>query len=152
MLVGFAVGLGLVVAPWLGKNVVDTGNPVYPLAWSVFGGGEWDAARDAQWRAAHGPRPIAAGLLVGSVLDVAGRSDWQSPLYAALVPAGLARVAAAHGRTGLAAYAAYLFATWWLLTHRLDRFWLPMLPPLAILAGLGAARFAATGRGPPRSG
>ena len=33
---------------------------------------------------------------------------------------------------------AYLFLTWWLLTHRLDRFWLPLLPPLAVLAGLGA--------------
>ena len=38
----------------------------------------------------------------------------------------------------VAGYAAYLFLTWWLLTHRLDRFWLPMLPALAILAGLGA--------------
>jgi hypothetical protein len=37
----------------------------------------------------------------------------------------------------IAGYAAYLFLTWWLLTHRLDRFWLPMLPPLAVLAGLG---------------
>ena len=35
-------------------------------------------------------------------------------------------------------FAAYLFATWWLFTHRLDRFWLPLLPPLAVLAGLGA--------------
>ena len=35
-------------------------------------------------------------------------------------------------------YVAYLFATWWLFTHRLDRFWLPLLPPLAVLAGLGA--------------
>ncbi len=35
-------------------------------------------------------------------------------------------------------YAVYLFLTWWLLTHRLDRFWLPMLPTLAVLAGLGA--------------
>ena len=35
-------------------------------------------------------------------------------------------------------FVAYLFATWWLLTHRLDRFWLPLLPPLAVLAGLGA--------------
>ena len=35
-------------------------------------------------------------------------------------------------------FAAYLFLTWWLLTHRLDRFWLPILPCLAILAGLGA--------------
>jgi hypothetical protein len=28
--------------------------------------------------------------------------------------------------------------TWWLFTHRLDRFWLPILPALAILAGLGS--------------
>ena len=136
--IGFAVGLAVVVGPWLEKNVVDTGNPVYPLAWSIFGGTEWDAARDAQWRAAHGPRPITAGLFAGSVLDVAGRSDWQSPLYAALAP--LAGLAARHRRAAasLAGYAGYLFLTWWLFTHRLDRFWLPMLPPLAILAGLGA--------------
>jgi hypothetical protein len=36
------------------------------------------------------------------------------------------------------AYVAYLFLTWWLLTHRVDRFWLPLLPALAVLAGLGA--------------
>ena len=88
---GFAVGLGLVAGPWLGKNAVDTGNPVYPLAWSVFGGDEWDAGREAQWRAAHSPRPVTIGLLAGSMLDVAGRSDWQSPLYAALGPAGVVR-------------------------------------------------------------
>ena len=28
--------------------------------------------------------------------------------------------------------------TWWFFTHRLDRFWLPLLPALAVLAGLGA--------------
>jgi hypothetical protein len=38
----------------------------------------------------------------------------------------------------LGGYVAYLFLTWWLLTHRLDRFWLPLLPPLAVLAGVGA--------------
>ncbi len=146
LLVGFGVGLGLVVVPWLGKNVVDAGNPVYPLAWSIFGGGEWDATRDARWEVAHGRKPVAIELLVRSVVDVAGRSDWQSPLYVALVPLawlGTRRRAA----TSLAGYAVYLFATWWLLTHRLDRFWLPMMPPLAILAGCGASAFAASSRG-----
>ena len=38
----------------------------------------------------------------------------------------------------LSAYAAYVFLSWWLFTHRLDRFWLPLLPGLAVLAGLGA--------------
>ncbi len=37
----------------------------------------------------------------------------------------------------LLGYVTYLFLTWWLLTHRLDRFWLPLLPALAVLAGLG---------------
>ena len=35
-------------------------------------------------------------------------------------------------------FAAYIFLTWFLFTHRLDRFWLPLLPILAVLAGLGA--------------
>jgi len=36
--------VGMAVAsPWFVKNVVFTHNPVYPLAWGVFGGGEWNA-------------------------------------------------------------------------------------------------------------
>jgi hypothetical protein len=27
---------------------------------------------------------------------------------------------------------------WWLVTHRIDRFWVPLLPVLAMLAGVGA--------------
>lgn len=36
-----------IAAPWWIKNVVYTGNPVYPLAYSVFGGGEWSKLSDA---------------------------------------------------------------------------------------------------------
>ncbi len=73
-----------------------------------------------------------------AVVDVAGRSDWQSPLYAALAPLALLRPGSRRLALALWGFVAYLFLTWWLLTHRLDRFWLPLLPPLAILAGLGA--------------
>ncbi|MEJ7640169.1 MAG: hypothetical protein WKF75_19940, partial [Singulisphaera sp.] len=45
----FAVGWAVVMTPWLAKNVADTGNPVYPLAYRVFGGGHWDEAQDAKW-------------------------------------------------------------------------------------------------------
>jgi hypothetical protein len=136
--VGYAAGVALVMTPWLAKNVVDTGNPVYPLGYKVFGARHWDPARDAKWSAAHGPKPIEAKAFVRSVVDVAGRSDWQSPLYAALAPLAFLRPGSRRASGWLAAFAAYLFLTWWLLTHRLDRFWLPILPPLAILAGLGA--------------
>ena len=138
--VAFAYGLGLaiVMAPWLGKNLLDTGNPVYPLGYRVFGGSHWDSARDAKWSAAHGPKSIEAGAFLRSVVDVAGRSDWQSPLFAALVPLAFLRRKVRGSAGWLAGYSAYVFLTWWFFTHRLDRFWLPILPPLAILAGLGA--------------
>lgn len=43
----FAPALGialLVVSPWLIRNALWTGNPVYPLAYSVFGGADWSEA------------------------------------------------------------------------------------------------------------
>jgi len=134
----YVLGWGVVMGPWLGKNVIDTGNPVYPLANTVFHGRFWDPAREAKWSGAHGRQPIAASALVNSLVDVAGRSDWQSPLYAALAPLAFLRPGSRKLTLALWGFVAYLFATWWLLTHRLDRFWLPLLPLLAILAGLGA--------------
>ncbi len=134
----FTLGVAVAVGPWLVKNVIDHGNPVYPLGYKVFGGHPWSPDREAQWSAAHGPRPITWGDLATGLLDVAGRNDWQSPLYLALAPLAFLRRGSRRVATLLGLYAAFLFATWWLLTHRLDRFWLPILPPLAILAGLGA--------------
>jgi len=32
-----------VASPWFVKNVLFTRNPVYPLAWGIFDGGEWSA-------------------------------------------------------------------------------------------------------------
>jgi len=134
----YLVGWAVVMGPWLGKNVMDTGNPVYPLANNVFHGSYWDQARQTQWTNAHGRKPITRWELWSSVVDVAGRSDWQSPLYVALAPLALLRPGSRRLTLALWGFVAYLFFTWWLLTHRVDRFWLPILPPLAILAGLGA--------------
>ena len=137
-MLGYVLGVGLVMTPWMARNLIDTGNPVYPLGYQVFGARHWDPARDAKWSAAHGRKPIEAWAFVRSVVDVAGRSDWQSPLFLALGPLAFLRRDRRRSAAWLAGLSAYLFMTWWLLTHRLDRFWLPMLPALAILAGLGA--------------
>ena len=132
------MGVAVLIAPWLIRNVIDTGNPVYPLAYGIFGGHDWDATLQAKWSAAHGPRAVTFDALTTALFDVAGRSDWQSPLFLALAPWRWQRPGSRRPALALWAYAAYLFATWWLLTHRVDRFWIPMLPALAILAGLGA--------------
>jgi hypothetical protein len=134
----FVAGSGAVMCPWLIKNAIDTQNPVYPLAYAVFDGRHWDAELDARWWHAHGPQAITLRALVVSLVDIAGRSDWQSPLYVALAPLAMVRRGSRGLTLALWAYAVYLFATWWLLTHRLDRFWIPILPVLAALAGIGA--------------
>lgn len=137
-ILAFSLGVVLVMAPWLAKNIVDTGNPVYPLAYRVFGGRDWDDARERQWSNAHGPRPITGTALADGLLDVAGRSDWLAPAIVALAPMAFLRPGSRRIACAFGGYVAYLFATWWLFTHRLDRFWLPLLPALAVLAGLGA--------------
>ncbi len=136
--IGFALGVSVAIGPWLIKNVADTGNPVYPLANSVFGGHPWSASREAKWRNAHGPKPPSIASAADGLVDIAGRSDWQSGLYLALAPLAVFRRGSRKISLVLWGYFAYIFATWYLFTHRLDRFWLPVLPPLAILAGLGA--------------
>jgi hypothetical protein len=40
------------------------------------------------------------------------------------------------------------FTTWWLLTHRYDRFFVPMFPVMAVLAGIGGAWWGRRGAYP----
>ncbi len=142
-LLAFGIGSALMVSPWLIKNAIDTGNPVYPLAYKVFGGTNWTPEQDAKWSNGHasslqGKQPITLAAFWTSVVDVAGRSDWQTSLFTALAPLALLRKGSRRFALVLWAYAAFLFLSWWFFTHRLDRFWLGLLPVLAMLAGLGA--------------
>ncbi|GAC1337708.1 MAG: hypothetical protein NVSMB14_04850 [Isosphaeraceae bacterium] len=134
----FVAGAAVAVGPWLLKNAIDTGNPVYPLGYRVFGGRFWDDELDAKWSRAHGRRPISARALVDSAVEVAGKNDWQSPLFAMLAPLALLRVGSRKAAIVLLSYVIYIFLTWWILTHRLDRVWLPVAVPSASLAGIGA--------------
>ncbi|MCU0873730.1 MAG: hypothetical protein MUE50_15440, partial [Pirellulaceae bacterium] len=127
---------------WYAKNWVLTGNPVYPL---VFGGISRTPERIEQWNRAHRVPPdefgrrYSAPQASAAAADFGWRNLWQSPL---LVPlAGAAFLAARHRRLvwWLAAYAGFYLAVWWLATHRVDRFWVPILPVMALLAGIGAA-------------
>ena len=40
----FAAATLVFAGPWLVRNLLNTGNPVFPLLWSVLGGDGWDAA------------------------------------------------------------------------------------------------------------
>lgn len=124
--------------PWYAANWWNTGNPVYPLLGQWFETPSRDLTLAAQWNAAHAPPNYSAADLAGRLADFAWRSEWHNPLLVAF-----AAVTLLFSRAGwkwwFAGYLAFYFAAWWLLTHRLDRFWTPAIPAMALLAGGAAA-------------
>ncbi len=145
------VGCGL----WFAKNWVLTANPTYPLLYSVFDGKTWSAEKDRQWNRVHRPHDFSAATLGKDLGRIVMTSEWLSPLvvpFAALALVGWRVRRGGRSRPPgkdqsaqsasivwmLLAYAGFVIAVWWLLTHRIDRFWIPVLPVLALLAGAGA--------------
>jgi hypothetical protein len=129
---------------WFGKNWVQADNPTYPLLYGAFGGKSWNAEQDARWTKAHGPPLDADGRAyslrqsMDSLKVLLLTSDCLSP---ALWPLVLMAVLAGRYRPPLLACVALIVwtvAAWWLLTHRVDRFLVPLLPLAALLAGVGA--------------
>jgi hypothetical protein len=134
----FLLAVGLGCGLWFGKNWVLTGNPTYPLMYNLFGGKTWTAEKNRYWNRVHQPHDFSAAALRADLARVVLRSEWLSPVVIPL--AALAFMVRAKRRLslGLLAYFGYMIATWWLFTHRIDRFWIPVLPLVALLAGAGA--------------
>jgi hypothetical protein len=136
-LLAAALGCGL----WFGKNWVLTDNPTYPLLYGAFDGKTWNAEKEARWNRAHRPHDFSLKTLVADAGRVVLTSPGLSPLLVPLAAlAFLRRRRAAKDRLawGLLAYCVFVLAAWWLATHRIDRFWVPVLPLAALLGGAGA--------------
>lgn len=144
---GLAMLLGLAVTcgPWYAKNWMLAGNPVYPLAASIFGGLTLTDAKIAQWQKAHRIPPPpdlhTSGLWgqvtarVGQLFNDALRILLSSPYVQPSMVVGVAiafGLAAAHRRMRFSLFGGWLLwslwivGVWWLATHRIDRFWLPL--------------------------
>lgn len=137
MLLIFGIGCGMTIGPWLLKNLYETGNPVYPLMNSLFHGIDWTPILEANWKHAHSPSHYHPFDLLVKFYDVTLKSDWLSPLMFSLAPLVFLTSRSRRFIIGLWAYVGFLFLSWWVLTHRLDRFWIPLIPVVALLAGGG---------------
>jgi len=135
---GFAAGVAITIGPWLLKNWSETGNPVYPLGYSVFGGADWSAELNAKWSAAHSSSDFSPRTLLTALADVTVLSNWSSVLLFGLATLAFLRSDRRKLVGVLSVYVLFLFLAWWGLTHRLDRFWVPMNPVVAFLAAAGA--------------
>lgn len=138
-----AVAAGAAVAlPWYVKNLVVTGNPVYPLATSIFGGKLWGAADAAWWPQSYaGYGPTAwwkAPLFPLMFVLEPGRYEKGYSLSLALLllaPVGAVvggRVARRLG-VGILAY----LVLWTAAMHQITRYLVLVLGLAAPLAAIG---------------
>ncbi len=131
------------LAPWLIRNAMATGNPVFPAATDLFGSGHWMPEQVARWRGAHSPDGTIADRLHLLVTE-RGMGHHQWFLFFPLVGVG-AIVALLWRRTRavagmLVAALAFEVAARLLLEHQQSRFLLPLAVPGAVLIGLGISR------------
>ena len=140
----FLTAAAVACGPWFAKNWVLTGNPTYPLLFSIFDGATRTPEKHHQWTRVHSPQPNAAGNKY-SLADIAHQLAWlsyetQGASVALLPLAAMAFFATSLRRTitALLLWMLFAFAAWWLFTHRLDRFLALLLPATALLAAFGA--------------
>jgi len=133
------------LAPWLVRNVIHTGNPTYPLLYSVFDGRHWDAQRDARWRHAHRPHGILTEhplmALKEQAEDVLFFNERKASVltllfapFCLLVPRRSRGVVA-----WMAAHWCLSFLLYFLFTQWNSRFLDVGVPLLAGMSGVGAA-------------
>ena len=131
----FSLGVALMIAPWLLKNLVETGNPVYPLAYKIFGGSEWSPEMEARWQPAHAASEHNLLNIPNHILDVAVGNKWTSGLLFAFAVPSVVLWRRNATVLVILCLLAWGFGTWWAFTHRIDRFWIPLIPLLSLAAG-----------------
>jgi hypothetical protein len=169
-----AVAGGLaMIAPWLARNGIATGNPVFPFAAGLFpnaegGTGWWNAEQVARFAGGHhfegGVVDRLRLLLMRDGTDPMGpthrgtlHAQW-SVLFPVVLLAMLAGIPAMLKGPGRGLRAALLLAVplqvlvWATATHLQSRFLLPALAPGAIVIALWACAGLARWRGPVLAG
>ena len=137
----------VVVSPWLGRNLILTGNPLYPFFWNLFPSSTpgWDAERASLYQIMLSQYGRTSTDLVDYLtapfrVFLAGRFDSVSHydgvlnfFYLLAWPLFLLRKAWA-GKTGHLLGLSLVYLAYWSLSTQQARFLLVLLPILAILA------------------
>ncbi len=161
---GCIAGLAM-IGPWLIRNGIASGNPVFPHATSLFDGGHWSPEQIERYLANHHFQGGLADRL--RLMFVAESSDasnggaeifrhrglmhpqWVIFFPVVLVAAALS-IARSVGRKPALLVSGGLvvqIAAWLFLTHIQSRFLLPCIAPGAVLIGIAAASVRPPGVG-----
>lgn len=150
---GCLAGL-IALAPWLVRNTIASGNPVFPHFSSIFGTSHWTTEQAQRFHDAHffqGGLLDRLGLLVWP-FDLASRGmthrQWMLFFPSVAIAMGIAafQLRSSHlnqtRRSVVIALSLGLVAqtlAWLFATHLQSRFLVPMLVPGAILVGVVAS-------------
>jgi len=157
---GFAGIVLAVLLPWLIKDLVQTGNPIYPQGSEIFGGPAWqpERTRVSAWEVRQeeeGVRWIEEALIPWRISTVL-REDAPSNVDGVLGPLfligillflGLRKKPPGLGYTG--ALALFFFLCMWARGSVRSRYLIPVLAPLTLLGGYAVERLLAAA---PRAG
>ncbi len=152
---GLCVAVGAVtIAPWLIRNAIEAGNPVFPQLHDQLGRGHWTAAQHEIYAAAHRfDGTILDRFLLLVLPDPNGpdhvsrfrglsNAQWGPIPLLGLFGLGWLLGTRATRRVGLVATLALAIpiVCWAMLTHNQSRFLIPLAPLLIVLAAIGVAR------------
>lgn len=140
----------LVVTPWYVKSTIYTGNPIWPFAFNVLGGRNWDVTGDQIHNAfLHLPnlaptlKNYVAGLWYLTVRWPQFGGLRLGGAILALAPLSLLFWRQKRGLLGyLVAVSAGVYTAWFLTTHQ-TRFLMGIVPVLALLAAYAFTRLTA---------
>lgn len=152
VIAAFVVAAMAVGGYWYGKNYALTGNPVWPLAYSLFGDstGTWTPEIASRWAYAHSPHGFGVTALFAPFEAFFVSDSFASPflfVFGATVVWLIFGKGTDSGKRStrfsfsIFGYALFFVALWLLATHRLLRFLDPVLPFFAILVAVGVVWF-----------
>ncbi len=128
----------VVAAPWLLRNLLMVGNPIFPFGSEFFGMGHWDADQYARWHGGVDFHGTFTARIAAAWNESLMHPQWAgvqglfalATLYA-LVSSRTRRVA-----TEVSTIIAIGVLTWFLLTPTMPRYLVPLLVPGAFGFGI----------------
>ena len=151
--VGGSIAGVIALAPWLIRNWLASGNPVFPFASNIFGTGHWTAEQTAKYLVNHGAEP---GITLGGRIALLFSADrgfghdqwWIVPWLGAAALAAALAWRRSHLLAAILGLGLILQTIAWLaFTHLQSRFLLPMLPVFVLLMTLAGAALLERTRG-----
>ncbi|HDL64331.1 MAG TPA: hypothetical protein ENH12_02970, partial [Proteobacteria bacterium] len=142
-------GIALAVAsPWYLKNLYLTGNPFYPVLYSIFGGRGWDAVRAANFQIIimGGMRmKLIDYLILPWSLTVRGAYTYDGfdgiigPAFLIFLPLIIFVRKKNYQFRFLGIYSAVYFIIWAIISLKVRKL-IPVLAPASLLAGIAITR------------